>query len=198
MAMQINRTWSLAFSAGSLPMLVLLFNIINERLGSNPIEAVHIFLGDWALRFLCVTLAITPIQKVTKWKGMSEYRQMFGLFAFFYATLHFLGYVFLDQAGEWQLIVTDIQESPYIWFGLIAYLIIVALALTSPNVIKKRMGKNWKKLHRFIYYAAAAAVIHYFWQLKGNLLQPLFYLTLIALLLGFRLLTWYANRQTNK
>ncbi|MGY6274558.1 sulfite oxidase heme-binding subunit YedZ [Methylomonas sp. MgM2] len=180
-----------------LPLMWLLFDIWNNRLGSNPIQEIHIRLGDWALRFLWITLAVTPVQAMTKWRGMADYRQMFGLFAFFYATLHLLAYLFVDHAGEWSLIGIDILESTYIWFGVIAYIILLSLAITSPNSLKKRMGKNWKKLHRFIYYAAAAAIIHYFWQLKGNLFQPLFYLTLIVILLGFRIVVGIRNRRSN-
>ncbi|WP_232322273.1 protein-methionine-sulfoxide reductase heme-binding subunit MsrQ [Methylomonas lenta] len=171
---------------------------MNNNLGSNPIEAIHIRSGDWALRFLCLTLAVTPLQTMTNWRGMADYRQMLGLYAFFYATLHLLGYLYVDHAGLWSMIGIDILQSTYIWFGLVAYIIIILLAITSPKVAKKRLGKYWKKLHRFIYYAAGAAIIHYFWQLKGNLFQPLFYLTIIAFLLGFRALVWFKNRQLTR
>lgn len=195
---RINNAW-IAISIGCLlPLFGLLLDIVSDNLGSNPIQAIHIRLGDWSLRFLCLTLAITPIQTMTKWRGMADYRQMLGLYAFFYATLHVLGYLFVDHAGEWRVIGIDIIESSYIWFGVLAYVIVLSLAITSPKSAKKRLGKNWKKLHRLIYYAAGAAVVHYFWQLKGNLLQPLFYLTIIAFLLGFRVLVWFKNRQLAK
>ncbi|WP_292566088.1 protein-methionine-sulfoxide reductase heme-binding subunit MsrQ [Methylomonas sp.] len=181
-----------------LPLFGLLLDIVTNNLGSNPIQAIHIRLGDWSLRFLCLTLAVTPIQTMTKWRGMAEYRQMLGLYAFFYATLHVFGYLFVDHAGAWRVIGIDIIESSYIWFGVIAYVIVLMLAITSPKSAKKRLGKNWKKLHRLIYYAAGAAVIHYFWQLKGNLFQPLFYLTIISFLLGFRVLVRLKNRQLAK
>jgi methionine sulfoxide reductase heme-binding subunit len=167
-------------------------------LGANPIQALHIRLGDWSLRFLCITLAITPIQKITRWRGMSNYRQLFGLFAFFYATLHLLAYLCIDQALVWSIIVTDIVESSYIWFGLLAYIVIFLLAITSPDSAKRMMGKSWKKLHRFIYPASIAVIIHYFWQLKGNLLQPVFYSILVFLLLAFRAGVWYKKRQFNR
>ncbi|WAR43678.1 protein-methionine-sulfoxide reductase heme-binding subunit MsrQ [Methylomonas rapida] len=198
MLIRIDNPWIVASIACLLPLFWLLFQVVNNQLGANPIEAIHIRTGDWALRFLCITLAITPIQTVTKWRGMTDYRQMFGLYAFFYATLHVLGYVFVDHGGVWAAIVNDIVQSPYVWFGVVAYIIVLLLAITSPTYAKKRLGKNWKKLHRFIYYAAAAAIIHYFWQLKGNLFQPLFYLTIIAFLLGFRVAVWFKNRQLHK
>ena len=195
MFLRINNPWIVISIGCLLPLFWLLLDILNNNLGSNPIEAIHIRLGDWALRFLCLTLAVTPLQTMTKWRGMADYRQMLGLYVFFYATLHLLGYLYIDHAGLWGVIGIDILQSTYIWFGLMAYIIIFLLAITSRKAAKKRLGKYWKKLHRFIYYAAGAAIIHYFWQLKGNLFQPLFYLTIIAFLLGFRVLVWFKNRQ---
>jgi len=181
-----------------MPLLWLFIDIAFDNLGSNPIQALHIRLGDWSLRFLCLTLAITPIQTVTKWRGMTDYRQMFGLYAFFYATLHVLAYLLVDHALMWRMVGIDVIESPYIWFGVLAYLIIFSLALTSPKWAKKRMGKTWKKLHRFIHIAAVAAIVHYFWQLKGNLAEPLFYSIVVFLLLSFRILVWVKNRQFSR
>jgi len=195
MILRINNWWSLSIISCSIPLLWLFIDIAFDNLGSNPIQALHIRLGDWSLRFLWITLAITPIQTITKWRGMTDYRQLFGLCAFFYATLHVLGYLLLDHYFQWRIIGIDILESSYIWFGLIAYLIIFLLAITSPKWAKKRLGKTWKKLHRFIYIAACAAIIHYFWQLKGNMADPLFYLVIIFLLLGFRALVWLKDRK---
>ena len=178
-----------------IPLLWLFLDIVFDNLGSNPIQALHIRLGDWSLRFLCITLAITPIQTITKWRGMTDYRQMLGLYAFFYATLHLLAYLVVDNNFMWSIIVTDIIESPYIWFGVVAYLIVFTLAITSPKWAKKLLGKTWKKLHRLMYVSAVAAIIHYFWQLKGNLAEPLLYLIIIFFLLGFRVLVWLTNRQ---
>lgn len=198
MNMRLNHLWSILVIVSWLPFLGVLIDISLDHLGSNPIEALHIRLGDWSLRFLCITLAITPIQTLTNWRGMSDYRQLFGLFTFFYATLHVLAYLIVDHYFAWRQIMIDLLQSSYIWFGLIAYLIILALAVTSTKVAKKRLGKNWKKLHRFIYLAAAAGIFHYFWQLKGNLAEPLFYLLIILLLLGFRLLMSFKTRQVNR
>ena len=195
MIFQINNLRSLTVLACLIPLVGLVLDIGLDNLGSNPIQALHIRLGDWALRFLWITLAITPIQTITKWRGMTEYRQLFGLYAFFYASLHLLAYIFIDHALMWKMIGIDIIESSYIWFGLLAYIIIFLLAISSPKSAKKRLGKSWKKLHRFIYFAAGAAMIHYFWQLKGNLAEPLFYLILICMLLGFRAMVWFKNRQ---
>jgi sulfoxide reductase heme-binding subunit YedZ len=195
---RIDKLWFTTLLVCLIPLLWLFFDIAFDRLGSNPIQALHIRLGDWALRFLWLTLAITPIQTVTKWRGMTVYRQLFGLYTFFYATLHLLGYLLVDNMLQWRMIGVDIIESSYIWFGIVAYIIILSLALTSSKWSKKLLGKNWKKLHRYIYYAAGAAMLHYFWQLKGNLVEPLFYLIIIALLLGFRVLVWLTSRQLSK
>jgi len=195
---RIDKLWLATLLACLIPLLWLFLDIAFDRLGSNPIQALHIRLGDWALRFLWVTLAITPIQTVTKWRGMTAYRQLFGLYSFFYASLHLLGYLLVDNMLQWRIIGIDIFESSYIWFGIVAYIIILLLALTSSKWSKKLLGKNWKKLHRYIYFAAGAAMLHYFWQLKGNLVEPLFYLIIIALLLGFRVLVWLTNRQLSK
>jgi sulfoxide reductase heme-binding subunit YedZ len=150
------------------------------------------------MRFLWLTLAVTPIQTFTKWQGMAAYRQFLGLYAFFYASLHFITYLAIDHGFMWRLIGIDILESSYIWLGLIAYTITLLLAVSSPKWAKKRMGKNWKKLHKFIYIAAIAVIVHYYWQLKGNLAEPLFYLIIIILLLSFRIAVWIKNRQFNK
>jgi methionine sulfoxide reductase heme-binding subunit len=189
---------NLCITASLIPLFWIFIDILFDNLGANPIQALHIRLGDWALRFLCITLAITPIQKITKWRGMANYRQLFGLYAFFYGTLHLLAYLLIDHALAWPVIVADVVESSYIWFGLLAYIVIFLLAITSPNSAKKMMGKSWKKLHRFIYPASIAVIIHYFWQLKGNLLQPVFYTILIFLLLAFRAGVWYKKRQFNR
>lgn len=198
MVFRFNNLWSLTIVACLIPLLWLLIDIAFDNLGSNPIQALHIRLGDWSLRFLWLTLAITPIQTITKWRGMTDYRQMLGLYAFFYATLHLLVYLLVDHYLQWRIIGIDIVESPYIWFGTLAYIIVFLLAVSSPKWAKKRMGKTWKKLHRYIYIAAVAAIIHYYWQLKGNLAEPLFYLIIVVLLLGFRIAVWLKNRQFNK
>ncbi len=178
-----------------LPLFWLLLDIYLKNLGSNPIQALHIRLGDWSLRFLCITLVITPLQTITNWRGLSDYRRMFGLFTFVYATLHVLTYLTVDHNLVWRIIGIDILESSYIWFGLISYLIILMLAISTPKWTVKFLGKNWKKLHRLIYSAAIAAVVHFFWQLKGNLAEPLFYTIVVILLLSFRLLVSVKTRR---
>ena len=198
MAFRLDTLWSKMTLACLLPLLWVVIDIAFDNLGPDPIQSLHIRLGDWSMRFLWLTLLVTPVQTITKWRGMADYRQMLGLYAFFYATLHVMVYLLIDHGLMWQIIVIDILESSYIWFGLIAYLIIIALAITSPKWAKKRMGKQWKKLHRFIYIASLAVIIHYYWQLKGNMAEPLFYLIIISLLLAFRVAQWFKNRKFTK
>ena len=186
----IKKLWVITIVCCLLPLVLLFIDVLFDDLGANPIRTLHFRLGDWSLRFLYLTLAITPIQVITEWRGLANYRQLFGLFAFFYATLHVLVYLLVDHALAWPIIGTDIFESTYLWFGLLAYLIVFLLALTSSKWAKKQMGKNWKKLHRLIYIAAVAAIIHYFMQLKANLAEPLLYSIIVAVLLSFRVLVW--------
>jgi sulfoxide reductase heme-binding subunit YedZ len=181
-----------------LPLLFLVVDIAFDNLGANAIQAMSIRLGDWALRFLWLTLAITPIQTLTQWRGMAGYRQLFGLYAAFYASLHVLNYLWVDQDFQWRIIRIDIAESVYIWFGVVAYAILFTLAATSSKAAKKRLGKHWKKLHRLIYLAAVAAMAHYFWQLKGELPEPLFYTIMLVLMLSFRALVWLKHHPLSK
>lgn len=193
----LKNPWYVSIAACFLPLFFLIIDILFDNLGGNPIQMLHIRLGDWSLRFLCVTLAITPIQVITKWRGMADYRQLFGLCCFGYSFIHVLVYAVVDNALDWSMIAIDIIESPYVWFGFFSFLIISLLAITSPTYAKKKLGRNWKKIHRLIYFSAIFAVIHYFWQLKGNLVQPIFYGCLIFLLLTFRLINHLKNRKFN-
>ena len=192
------KPYIVCFSVCLLPLLGIVIDMIFDNLGPDPIQALHIRLGDWSLRLLWLTLCVTPIQKMTQWRGMAQYRKLLGLYTFFYASLHVIVYLWLDQGLAWGAIATDIIESSYIWFGVSAFVIVLALAITTPKVMVKRLGRNWKKLHRNIYIASIAVIIHYYWQLKGNMAEPLFYLLILVLLLGFRLAVWFKNRKFTK
>jgi len=198
MTFRLDTLWSKITLVCLLPLLGVMIDITFDNLGPDPIQTLHIRLGDWAMRFLWLTLLVSPVQTITNWRGMADYRQMLGLYAFFYATLHVIVYLLVDHGLMWQIIAVDILESSYIWFGLIAYLIIFVLAISSPKWAKKQMGKQWKKLHRLIYIASLAVIIHYYWQLKGNMAEPLFYLIIILLLLAFRVALWFKNRKFTK
>lgn len=195
---KLSDLWNLLLIVSMIPLLALAFDIAFDNLGSNPIEALHICTGTWALRFLCVTLLITPIQKVTRWRGLAYFRRLFGLLTFFYAALHVYGYISIDHAGEWKVILTDVVETTYIWYGLFCFVVLSLLALTSFNAAQRALGKKWKKLHRWIYPASFAAIMHYFMQLKGDLTKPLMYAVIIGLLLIFRILVWWKDRRISR
>lgn len=187
--------WNLCLLFCGLPLAELFILILSGTLGPNAIEEFHLFTGIWSLRFLVATLLVTPVQTMTRWRGMASYRRLLGLTSFFYAALHVMGYLWIDQGLILASIVTDVVETPYIWPGLLAFLVLALLAITSPNAAKKLLGKRWKKLHRWIYPTSLAVILHYLMQLKGNLADPLFYGFLIACLLLFRAGVWFKNRQ---
>ncbi len=195
---KLSDLWNLLLVISLLPILGLVFAILFDGLGSNPVEALHIYTGTWALRFFCLTLLITPVQKVTRWRGLAHFRQLFGLLTFFYAVAHVYGYLSVDQVWAWDVILTDVAETTYLWYGLFCFIVLSLLALTSFKAAKKAMGKSWKKLHRWIYPASVAAVLHYYMQLKGNLAEPLMYALIIGFLLSFRVLTWWKERQIGR
>ncbi len=169
------------------PFLLLVNDALMERLGANPIETLHFRLGDWAIRFLCVTLALRPIKILTGQTWPLRYSRMMGLFTFFYASMHFLVYIVLDLSLSWEQFIDEIPKSPYVLVGLLAYLMLIPLAATSTKKMQKRLGRNWKKLHRLVYVVAFAVIIHYFWLVKSDLREPLLYAVIISLLLGVRI-----------
>jgi methionine sulfoxide reductase heme-binding subunit len=193
--MKTVAAWWMMLVLGSVPLLGLLYKIAFNHLGANPVESVHIYLGDWTLRLLCLSLAITPLKTTDTWKWLLSYRRMIGLYTFFYATLHVLSYLILDHALVWSMIWLDIKESSFIAMGLLAYLIITAMAITSTKLWQRRLRIHWKRLHRLVYFAAVAAVLHYAWQLKGNLAEPLMYALIVGLLLGFRVVVWWRKNR---
>lgn len=175
------------FVLSLIPFLLLVNDALMERLGANPIEALHFRLGDWAIRFLCITLALRPIKILTGQTWPLRYSRMMGLFTFFYASMHFLVYIVLDLSLSWEQIVDEIPKSPYALVGLIAYMMLIPLAVTSTKKMQKRLGRNWKKLHRLIYAVAFAAIIHFFWLVKSDIREPLLYTVIIVFLLGVRI-----------
>lgn len=194
----LSDAWNFCLFLCLLPGLYLWTLVQFEALGPNPVEAFHLFTGIWALRFLCLTLLITPLQVVTSWRGVAPFRQLLGLTSFFYAALHVYGYLSIDHALIWSTITRDIVETPYLWPGLLAIFILFLLALSSPKQGKKLLGKKWKKLHRWIYVAAVASILHYVMQLKGNLADPLFYGLIIGLLFASRIIIWVRNHQVTR
>jgi sulfoxide reductase heme-binding subunit YedZ len=193
-----------------VPLTVLLLEAFHEQLGANsllarlhldpdlganPIEKVTHTTGDWILIFLCITLAITPLRRILNQPWLIKFRRMFGLFAFFYASLHFLTYIWLDQFFSWASIVKDVYKRPFITAGFTAFVLLIPLAFTSTaGWIRRLGGKRWQLLHRLIYLSAIAGVIHYYWLVKSDIRLPLLYGAIVALLLGFRLIAAVRSR----
>ena len=160
-------------------------------LGANPAEALIRATGDWTLRFLCITLAVTPVRDWFGQPWLVQLRRMLGLYAFFYVLMHFLTWLILDQGLYWSGILKDIGERPFITIGFTALLCLIPLAVTSTNKMMRRLGKRWKSLHRLVYAICLLAVWHYYWQVKADTTEPLIYLAIVLVLLGWRV--WKAR-----
>jgi len=163
------------------------FGVVGMSLGANPIEELIQRLGKWGLNFLLITLAVTPLRRLTGKSWLLRFRRMLGLFAFFYVLMHFLTYAGLDQRFDLPVIFEDIAERPFITIGFTAFLLLIPLALTSTNAMMKRLGRRWKKLHRLVYVIAVLGVVHFYWQVKLDTLEALIYAAILAVLLGYRL-----------
>ena len=163
------------------------FGVAGMGLGAHPVEALIHRLGIWGLNFLLITLAVTPLRQITGQAWLLRFRRMFGLFAFFYVSLHFLVYAGLDQRFDLAIILEDIAERPYITVGFSALLLLLPLALTSTRGMMRRLGANWKKLHRLVYLIAILGVWHFYWQVKLDTLEPTVYAAILAALLAYRL-----------
>lgn len=182
-------TKPLLFFLCLLPLAHLLagaFSIAGQGLGANPVEELLHALGRWGLKFLLLTLAVTPLRRWTGWNWLIRFRRMLGLFAFFYVLLHFLVYAVLDQGLNLQAIVEDVLKRPYITLGMAGLLMLLPLAVTSTKGMMRRLGKRWQKLHRLVYVIAIVAVWHFYWQVKLDTLEPILYALVLAGLLGVR------------
>jgi sulfoxide reductase heme-binding subunit YedZ len=179
------------FLASLIPLALLGWKAYNNALGANPIEVITHATGDWTLRFLLITLAVTPIRKLIGLLWLIRYRRMFGLFAFFYATLHFLTYIWLDKFFDVHEMLHDVAKRRFITVGFTGFVLLIPLALTSTKGWIRRLGgKRWQALHRLIYFSAIAGVIHYWWLVKADIRDPLKYGAILAVLLGYRIAVW--------
>ncbi|MFL6619761.1 MAG: sulfite oxidase heme-binding subunit YedZ [Povalibacter sp.] len=176
-----------------LALLTLRAFSIGGSLGTNPVETIQDTLGQWGLRLLVITLAITPLRDWFNAPWLVLLRRMVGVFAFVYVLLHFLTWLVLDQGLYWQGILPDIAKRSFITIGFTALLMLIPLAITSTNGMMRRLGKRWKKLHRLIYFIVPLGVWHYYWQVKADVREPLVYATIVAVLLGWRI---WKNRQS--
>ena len=186
---QIRFIWKpIVFLACLVPFALAigdLFNITGS-LGANPVEELQDRFGIWGLRFVMVTLTVTPLRKITGKVWLLRFRRMLGLFAFFYVLVHFLNWFILDQGMLWSAIVEDLVERPFITLGFTALLLLTAMAVTSTNGMRRRMGKRWNQLHYSVYAVGLLGVWHYWWQVKADVLEPLVYAAILSALLGYR------------
>jgi sulfoxide reductase heme-binding subunit YedZ len=186
----------LLFVLASGPFLWLLYGAVTDGLGPNPAEALTRGTGDWVLRFLCLTLAVTPLRRWTGWTALARLRRMLGLFAFFYGLLHLLCYAWLDMGFDVSAIVRDIPKRPFVLVGSLAMLLMLPLAATSFNQALRALGAaRWRRLHRLVYATALLGLLHFFWMrsAKNNFGEVAGYAAILALLLGWRL--WAAWRK---
>ncbi len=180
-----------------VPLGALAWRAFHGGLGANPVEFVQHATGDWILRFLVFTLAITPLRKLLNLPELIRFRRMLGLFAFFYVCLHFLTYLGPDQSFDLSGMWKDVAKRPFITVGFAAFVSLIPLAITSTaGWIRRLGGKRWQLLHRAIYFAAVCGVIHYYWLVKSDVRKPLFYGALVAILLLWRLAGWFSKRRS--
>jgi len=189
MLTQINKRYLkvIIFTLSLVPILYIVYQILTNQLGPEPIKDITHHTGKWTLYFIVITLAMTPLKKITKLNIWINYRRMFGLFIFFYASVHLMTYVGLDYRFDLASIGDDIIKKKYIFIGFSAWLLLIPLAVTSNNRMVKILKDKWKKLHRLIYLISLFGVIHYLWLVKRDLTEPLIFLAIILILFAFRL-----------
>jgi sulfoxide reductase heme-binding subunit YedZ len=186
----------LLFTICLIPFAQLAYAAYTGDLGVNPIEFITRFTGSWALFILLASLAVTPLRRITGWNELIKFRRMIGLFAFFYTLLHFSTYLVLDHFFDFTAIGKDILKRPYVTAGFIGFVVMIPLATTSTSGMIRRLGKRWQQLHRLVYVAAIAGVIHFYWLVKADISRPAQYGAVLALLLGCRLFFKYRPRLT--
>jgi len=177
------------FSLGLAPLLHLVWAVCTDNLGANPLEFITRNTGDWTLYFLCITLSITPIRRMMNWPWLLKLRRMFGLYAFFYASLHFLTFVWFDHFFDVAEMLTDMGKRPFILVGFLAFLLLIPLAVTSTNKMVRRIGASrWQLLHKLVYVIICLGVLHYFWMKAGkhDVNEPILFASIVAILLGLR------------
>ena len=189
----------LVFAASLAPAVLFAagaFNLFGQSLGPDPVSRLLHGCGKTALNFLLITLTVTPVRQLTGFTHLVRLRRMLGLFALFYASLHFLVYLILDQVLDFHAVLQDIVKRPYITIGFTALCILIPLGVTSTQKMMRRLGRRWVKLHRLIYVAAIFGVWHYYWQVTRDVREPLLYACMLALLLGYRIvMRWNARRR---
>jgi sulfoxide reductase heme-binding subunit YedZ len=179
---------ALVFLLALVPAVYLAYRTYVNDLGVNPAETLQLETGGWALKFLLITLTITPLRRLTGWNRIIQYRRMVGLFAFFYASIHFLTYIVLDKYFAFGEMIADVAKRPFITAGFVAFVAMVPLAITSTRGWIRRLGRRWQSLHRLIYISGVAAAVHFVWKVKVPIGEPVYYAMVMAALLGFRVI----------
>lgn len=179
----------LVFVLALIPFVILLIRVLQNNLGPDPVQELSLETGEWTLRFLIIALAMTPLRRLTNRIEFTRHRRMIGLYALFYATLHLMVWVAFLLEFRWFAIFEEIVERPYITVGFSAYIILLALGVTSPKFMMRKLGKNWKRLHKLVYLAAILGVLHLLWILRLDIGPAVFYGSLVAALLSYR--AWY-------
>jgi len=187
--MKLSSLKPALFLACLVPFTQLLYNGYAGDLGANPIETITRFTGSWALIMLLASLSVTPLRRITGRNELIKFRRMLGLFAFFYAALHFATYMVLDLFFDFSAILKDVLKRPYITVGFTALLLMIPLAITSTAAMIRRLGKRWQQLHYLIYAIAILGVVHFYWLVKADISRPVQYGLVLAVLLGYRLFT---------
>ena len=180
----------LVFVAALLPAVLVVTDTfeLTGSLGANPIEEILDRFGILGIQFVLIALAVTPLRQLTGWVQLAQLRRMLGLFAFFYVFMHFLTWLILDRGLHWPDIIEDIVKRPFITIGMLALVLLLAMALTSFARARRAMGRRWQQLHYSVYAVGVLGVWHYWWQVKADILEPLIYAILLTVLLGFRIL----------
>ena len=186
-------TWIkvLVFAASLIPAARLVVGLFTGGLGANPVEHITHTTGTFALVFLMITLAVTPLRRITGYGSLIRLRRMLGLFAFFYTCVHLSTFVVLDHFFDPAAILQDVVKRPYITAGSVGFLLMVPLAATSTaGMIRRLGGRRWQQLHRLVYFSAIAGIVHFLWLVKADLREPLIYASVLAVLLGYRIAVW--------
>jgi methionine sulfoxide reductase heme-binding subunit len=182
-----------------VPLFLLGWRAYEQKLGANPIEKITHTTGDWTIWFLLITLSVTPVRKILNQPKLARFRRMLGLFAFFYGCLHLSTWMWLDKFFDLNEMWQDVLKRRFITAGMLAFVMMVPLAITSTNGWVRRLGfVRWQRLHRLVYFSALAGVIHYYWLVKSDVRLPLLYGGILAVLMAYRLLTWMLSKSTKR
>jgi len=184
------------FCAALVPAALLVRGLLTANLGVNPAETIQLETGRWTFKFLLLTLAVTPLRRITGWNPIIQYRRMLGLFAFFYGTLHFSAYWAFDLLFSFGNMAADVVKRPFILFGFTAFILMLPLAVTSTKGWIRRLGRRWTTLHALIYVSAILAAVHFAYKVKVFTGDPVYYAAVVTLLLGFRVVWAFTHRRT--